>query len=62
MGRGTDQLLELLRLQHRARLHERRALVIEAFVARINAVIVIRRLICEAWKNHHWDGRPRCRP
>ena len=41
---------------------ERRARVIEAFIALANAVIVLRRLLREAWTTHRWDTRPRRRP
>ncbi|MBB2995157.1 IS5 family transposase [Paeniglutamicibacter cryotolerans] len=40
---------------------ERRTTVINAFIALANSVIVIRRLIREAWLTHRWDARPlRC--
>lgn len=41
---------------------ERRGRVIEAFIAFANAVIITRRLICEAWLTHRWDTRPARRP
>lgn len=41
---------------------ERRARVIDAFVALANAVIVIRRLLTTAWTTHRWDTRPARRP
>jgi transposase len=41
---------------------ERRTVVIEAFLALINAIIVVRRLVREAWKTHRWDQRPHRRP
>lgn len=41
---------------------ERRARVIEAFIALANAAIIIRRLIREAWTTHRWDTRPARRP
>ncbi len=41
---------------------ERRVRVIEAFLALINAIIITRRLIREAWKTHRWDTRPTRRP
>lgn len=41
---------------------ERRTVVIEAFLALINAIIVVRRLIREAWKTHRWDTRSTRRP
>lgn len=41
---------------------ERRAQVIEAFIALTNAVIIIRRLIRQAWTTHCWDTRPTRRP
>jgi transposase len=41
---------------------ERRARVIEAFVALANAVIIIRRLIRTAWTTHRWETRPTRRP
>lgn len=41
---------------------ERRTRVIEAFIALANAVIIIRRLIRQAWTSHRWDTRPARRP
>lgn len=41
---------------------ERRTGVIEAFVALANAVIVVRRLVREAWTTYRWDTRPARRP
>jgi len=37
---------------------ERRARVNDAFIALANSVIIIRRLICQAWVTHRWDNRP----
>lgn len=41
---------------------ERRARVIDAFIALANAVIITRRLIRTAWTTHRWDTRPARRP
>lgn len=41
---------------------ERRARIVEAFIALANAVIIIRRLIRQAWTTHRWDARPNRRP
>jgi transposase len=41
---------------------ERRVAVINALLALMTAIIVIRRLIREAWTTHRWDTRPRRRP
>ena len=41
---------------------ERRTRVIDAFIALANAIIIIRRLIAEAWTHHRWDTRPTRRP
>lgn len=41
---------------------ERRARVIEAFIALANAVIITRRLLAEAWLTHRWDNRPARQP
>ncbi|MEU5310863.1 IS5/IS1182 family transposase [Streptomyces sp. NPDC021562] len=41
---------------------ERREVVINAHLAVISAIIVIRRLVREAWTTHRWDTRPRRRP
>lgn len=41
---------------------ERRALVMEAFIALANAVIIVRRLVREAWITYRWDTRPDQRP
>ena len=41
---------------------ERRARVIEAFIALANAAIIVRRLLREAWTSHRWGKRPIRRP
>lgn len=41
---------------------ERRARVVEAYLALANAIIIIRRLIRQAWTTHRWDTRPTRRP
>jgi len=41
---------------------ERTIKVIEAFLALANAIIIIRRLIRQAWTTHRWDTRPHKRP
>lgn len=41
---------------------ERRARVIEAFIALANAIIIVRRLIRTAWTTHRWESRPTRRP
>ena len=41
---------------------ERRGRVVEAFIALANAVIIIRRLIREAWTTYRWDTRSTRRP
>ncbi len=41
---------------------ERRARVIEAFIALANAVIIVRRLVREAWTTYRWDTRSARRP
>lgn len=41
---------------------ERRADVNDAFIALANAVIIIRRLIRQAWTTHRWDTRPDRKP
>lgn len=41
---------------------EKRIRVIEAFIALANAVIIVRRLIREAWTTHRWGARPARRP
>jgi len=41
---------------------ERRARVIDAFIALANAIIITRRLIRTAWTTHRWDTRPERRP
>jgi hypothetical protein len=33
-----------------------------AFIALANAVIILRRLLAEAWLTHRWDTRPARRP
>ena len=41
---------------------ERRARVVEAFIALANAVIIVRRLIRQAWTSYRWETRPARRP
>lgn len=41
---------------------ERKARVIDAMIQLANSIIVIRRLIREAWYTHRWDTRPKRRP
>ncbi len=41
---------------------ERRVRVIEAFIALANAIIIVRRLIRQAWSTYRWDTRPDRRP
>lgn len=41
---------------------ERRAQVIDAFIALANTVIIVRRLLRQARTTHRWDTRPRRRP
>lgn len=41
---------------------ERRARVIQAFIALANAIIITRNLIHEAWTRYRWKGRPTRRP
>ncbi|MGD7003901.1 IS5 family transposase, partial [Corynebacterium halotolerans] len=41
---------------------ERRVRVIEAFIALANAVIIVRRLIKQAWSTYRWETRPDRRP
>ena len=41
---------------------ERRSRVVEAFIALANAVIIVRRLIRQAWTSYRWDTRPARRP
>jgi hypothetical protein len=41
---------------------ERRARVIDAFIALANAIIIVRRLIAEAGTRYRWNGRPSPQP
>lgn len=41
---------------------ERRARVNDAFIALANAIILIRRLVRQAWTTHRWDARPERKP
>lgn len=41
---------------------ERKVRVIDALISLANSVIVIRRLIGEAWVTHRWDARPNRKP
>ncbi len=38
---------------------ERRGVVIRFYVALANAIIIVRRLVREAWKRYRWDTRPK---
>ncbi len=38
---------------------ERRGVVIRFYLALANAIIIVRRLVREAWKRYRWDTRPR---
>ncbi len=41
---------------------QRRGRVIDFWIAFCEVVIVVRRLIREAWTRYRWEGRPRRRP
>ncbi len=41
---------------------ERRIRVIDAFIALANAIIIVRRLLREAWTRYRWNGRPNRKP
>lgn len=41
---------------------ERRAKVIDAMISLANSIIVLRRLIREAWHTHRWHTRPKRKP
>jgi IS5 family transposase len=41
---------------------ERRGRIIDFWIAFSNVVIVVRRLIREAWTHYRWEGRPRRKP
>jgi hypothetical protein len=41
---------------------ERRGCVVDFWVALSDVVVIVRRLIREAWKRYRWEGRPRRRP
>lgn len=41
---------------------ERRGRVIDFWISFSNVIIVVRRLIREAWIRYHWESRPRRRP
>jgi hypothetical protein len=41
---------------------ERRARVIDFWIAFSNVIIIVRRLIREAWTRYRWEGRPRRKP
>lgn len=44
------------------RCYERRKIVINAYYDLADAIIIIRRLIRQAWTTHRWDTRPTRRP
>jgi transposase len=41
---------------------ERRGRVIDFWIAFSNVIIIVRRLIREAWTRYRWEGRPRSKP
>jgi len=41
---------------------ERRGAVLRFYFALVNTIIIVRRLLREAWKRYRWDARPRRRP
>jgi hypothetical protein len=41
---------------------ERQGRVIDFWIAFSNAIIIVGRLIREAWRNYRWEGRPDRRP
>jgi IS5 family transposase len=41
---------------------ERRGRVIDFWIAFSNVIIIVRRLIREAWTRYRWEGRPRGKP
>jgi transposase len=41
---------------------ERRGRVVDFWVALSDVVVIVRRLVREAWKRYRWEGRPRRRP
>lgn len=41
---------------------EKRVRVIDAFIALAGAIIIVRRLLNEAWTRYRWDGRPTRQP
>jgi transposase len=41
---------------------ERRGRVVDFWVALSEVVVIVRRLVREAWKRYRWEGRPRRRP
>jgi hypothetical protein len=41
---------------------EREGRVIDFWIAFSNAIIIVGRLIREAWRNYRWEGRPDRRP
>jgi transposase len=41
---------------------ERRARVVDFWVALSDVVVIVRRLVREGWKRYRWEGRPRRRP
>ena len=38
---------------------ERRGVVVDFYLALATAIIIVRRLLREAWKRYRWDSRPR---
>jgi hypothetical protein len=41
---------------------EKRVRVIDAFLALAGAIIIVRRLLNEAWTRYRWDGQPTRQP
>ena len=62
LGGGEDELLALNAHKKLSWCTERREQVIDFWVAFSDVIIIVRRLVREAWDHYRWEGRPSCRP
>ncbi|GAA1495338.1 hypothetical protein GCM10009628_03400 [Paeniglutamicibacter kerguelensis] len=58
LGRGTHQLMAQPRIQKLLICTEWKVRVIDAMISLANSIIILRRLIREAWFTHRWGYQP----
>ncbi len=62
LGGGEDELLALNAHKKLSWCTERQEQVIDFWVAFSDVIIIVRRLVREAWDHYRWEGRPSRRP